>query len=356
MRILLFGLAAALLAAQTRNQLTVKEAAEGWILLYDGEGIFGWTPEGGAEWNTDPDGDLRARTGDSGDMVLNTVFGDYQLTCEIKAPVAKGSGLVLSGVSIPAPKPNDKYHPVSVTATGGKLVASVDGKKVLEQATSQPGTIVLHYRNGDAFAIRDLKLRPLGLQALFNGKDLTGWRAVPGVDAKVPPEWNVRNGMIHVVHGAGQLETERTFKDFVLQLEVRANSADPRQHPNSGVFMRGDSGAFWSGYKSQIRNEFSEGDRGKPVDFGTGGLYHYHPARKVQGNDNEFFMKTIVARGRHFAIWVNGVQVTDWDDPNPEGKTVSLTEARLAAGTISLQAHDPATDLDFKNVRIAELN
>jgi hypothetical protein len=339
-------LAAAVLAAQNRNTLSPREIAEGWILLYDGESAFGWTPEGGAQWSTDPDGDLRAKSGDSGDMVHNTIFGEYQLTCELKAAVAKGSGLVLNGVVIPPPRPDDKWHRVSVLAAAGKLVASMDGKKVLEQALTLPGTIVLHYRKGDSFSLRDLKLHPLGLNPLFNAYDLSGWRIIPAPNAKVPAEWSVRDGMIHVVHGAGQLETEAQFRDFVLQLDIRTNTPNRRLHPNSGVFLRGDPNGFWTGYESQIRNEFDDQDRSKPVDFGTGGIYRHQPARKVVSDDNEFFTKTIVVRGRHLAVWVNGYQVSDWDDPSETGKV---------SGTISLQAHDPTTDLDFRNLRIAEI-
>ncbi|MBI1895900.1 MAG: DUF1080 domain-containing protein, partial [Acidobacteria bacterium] len=41
--------ACACLSAQV-NSLTPKEISDGWILLFDGESLFGWTPEGKAEW------------------------------------------------------------------------------------------------------------------------------------------------------------------------------------------------------------------------------------------------------------------------------------------------------------------
>ena len=47
--------------------------------------------------------------------------------------------------------------------------------------------------------------------------------------------------------------------------------------------------------------------------------------------------------------------MTDWEDTNPEGKSVRNKEARLGSGTLSLQAHDPTTNLDFKNIRIVPL-
>jgi hypothetical protein len=125
-------------------------------------------------------------------------------------------------------------------------------------------------------------------------------------------------------------------------------------HPNSGVFIRGDHRGFWTGYEDQIRNEYKGGDRTQAVDFGTGGIYNRQPARKVVSNDNEYFADTFVARGRHLAVWINGYPVSDFEDERPEG-TNARQQARLQEGTVSLQAHDPTTNLDFKNLRVATL-
>ena len=70
--------------------------------------------------------------------------------------------------------------------------------------------------------------------------------------------------------------------------------------------------------------------------------------------DNEWFTLTIVAQGRHIATWVNGVQVVDWTDNRPL-KENPREGCRLEKGAISLQGHDPTTDLSFRNLRIAEL-
>jgi uncharacterized protein with LGFP repeats len=89
------------------------------------------------------------------------------------------------------------------------------------------------------------------------------------------------------------------------------------------------------------------------VDFGTGGIYGFQPARKVVASDHEWFTKTIVANGRHMAVWVNGYQVSDWTDPRPPSDN-PREGCRLKAGILSLQGHDPTTDLSFRNLRIAE--
>jgi hypothetical protein len=161
--------------------------------------------------------------------------------------------------------------------------------------------------------------------------------------------------MIHVEKGPGQLETEGTYGNFVLQIAIRTNPANAKQHPNSGVFFRGTPKTWWSGYESQIRNEYSDGDPTKPVDFGTGAIYRNQPTRKIVAKDGEYFTKTIVADGRQISVWVDGYPVTSWHDDKPEGTSVRNKEAVLKPGVISLQAHDPTTNLDFRGIRIVEL-
>jgi hypothetical protein len=62
----------------------------------------------------------------------------------------------------------------------------------------------------------------------------------------------------------------------------------------------------------------------------------------------------VVARGNHFATWVNGVQQVDWTDNRPPSDN-ARTGYRREAGHISIQGHDPTTDLSFRNLRIAAL-
>jgi hypothetical protein len=205
-----------------------------------------------------------------------------------------------------------------VLAEGGMFVVKLDGKTLLKgkDTTHAVGHIGLQYNKDKKIEFRNLKVKPLGLRPIFNGKDLSGWQKVNSPDlSRGTPEWTVRQQMIHVERGPGQLETTNTYQDFILQLDVRTHARDGNHHPNSGVFFRGDKNGYWTGYESQIRNEFKGQDRTQPVDFGTGGVYHYQPARRVIPNDGEFFTKTIVAQGRHISIYVNGIQVSDYTTP-----------------------------------------
>jgi hypothetical protein len=158
-------------------------------------------------------------------------------------------------------------------------------------------------------------------------------------------------GELNVKNGPGDIQTEGQWDDFILQLDVISNG----KHLNSGVFFRCLPGQNWSGYEAQIRNQWEGDDRAKPVDFGTGAIYRRQAARKVASSDNEWFTMTVIAHGNHLATWVNGYQVTDFTDERPMNEN-ARQGTKLGKGPISLQGHDPTTDLSFKNIRIGELS
>lgn len=375
-------------AALAQNTLTREEAAAGWLLLFDGKTTFGWTPEGGkANWQA-AGGVLKADSGDSGWLRSHTAFADFVLHAEwrgrddvnsgvfirsakqgppqttgyevqiwIKHPEGYNTGSLVHHVkaSKAAPK-GGQWHALDIQAEGDRFTVKVDGKKVLDarESKSRMGHIGLQFNKDNPIEFRNVKLRPLGMKPIFNGKNLDGWSVIDAPKPREKPVWEARGGMIHVERGPGQLETNDTWDNFILQLDIRTNPKDAAHHPNSGVFFRGDPKGYWTGYESQIRNEYKDGDRTQPVDWGTGALYSRVATREVVTNDGEFFTKTIYANGNHLAVWLNGYPVTDWDDPRPEGSN-ARTNARLAGGPISLQAHDPTTNLDFKNIRIVAL-
>ncbi|MGB2824269.1 MAG: DUF1080 domain-containing protein, partial [Phycisphaerae bacterium] len=229
------------------------------------------------------------------------------------------------------------------------LTVVLDGKKLVDTHSPKYNRGVIAFQRGEPqrkVEFRNVYLKPLATKPIFNGKDLSGWRVVPGHKSLYSV---TAGGELNVKNGNGDIQTEGQWADFCLQLDVISNG----KQLNSGVFFRGIPGQFWAGYESQIRNQWEGDDRTKPVDYGTGGLYNHQPARRVVSSDHEWFSKTIVAHGRHMAVWVNGYQVSDWTDPRPLTKS-AREGCRLQAGIISLQGHDPTTDLSFRNLRIVE--
>src|SRR5207244_165851 len=60
------------------NKLTPQEAAEGWLLLFDGESTYGWTTPSGSKW-TIANGMLAPQADKPGQLVTTTAFRDYEL-------------------------------------------------------------------------------------------------------------------------------------------------------------------------------------------------------------------------------------------------------------------------------------
>lgn len=363
------------------NQLTPRQVAEGWILLFDGSTTFGWSPRGEATWEV-RDAALTPTPGTGGGFLCTTTeFADFELHAEFWIDAVANSGVFLRAPTEgalttsacyelniydahdkwPTGSINDvararravstvgHWNSYDIRAQGGRFRVHLNGSKVLDARDDRHprGVIGLQTLTGQGTVrFRNLRLRPLGTKSLFNGRDLRGWRVVPGhasVYSVTPRRWlNVRNGN-------GDLQSEKTFGDFVLQLDILSNGL----HLNSGVFFRAIPGAFWQGYESQIRNQWEGHDRTRPVDFGTGGIYRRQPARRVVSSDGTWFTKTIVAAGRHFSVWVDGVQVSDWTDDRPPAEN-ARNGYRAAPGVISLQGHDPTTDLSFRNLRAVE--
>jgi hypothetical protein len=109
-----------------------------------------------------------------------------------------------------------------------------------------------------------------------------------------------------------------------------------------------------NGYECQIQNGCEDGDRSKPQDCGTGGIFRRQNARRIVADDFEWFHMTLHADDRHMAAWVNGYQVSNWSDNRAPDEN-PRRGLRLEPGTIIIQGHDPTTDLSFRNLRIAEI-
>lgn len=376
----------ALAADEKPNQLSEAELAEGWIQLFDGESLYGWKPASKANWEV-RDGAIHVSEGEPGLLHTTTQFGDYVLRVDFQAAERTNSGIFLrtsprpasptdgcyevniaeSGVSdyptgslvdrakSQVDKLDAQWHTLEVTAHGPKFTVKLDGRQVLEYTNeSNPlgrGFIGLQFNRG-AVAFRNIYLKPLGMKPLFNGKDLAGWTILDDPEGQRDKStFEVTEaGELHMISGPGQLETNEQFADFVLQTEVFVNGKEL----NSGIFFRSIPGEYQNGYEAQIHNGVTDGDRNKPNNSGTGGIFRRQDARRVMANDFEWFPLTIVAEGKHIATWVNGIQVADWTDtrdpdPNPR------RGLRLEAGTIILQGHDPTTDLKFRKIEAGEV-
>ncbi len=209
---------------------------------------------------------------------------------------------------------------------------------------------------------------PEGFTALFNGKDLVGWKGLPmkphpkdetkfvpmsmperlastgpqmaaaqkAGDASMNEHWKVVDGVI-VFDGKGQsLCTAKEYGDFELFVDWKIEAKG-----DSGIYVRGSPQIqIWD---PALRN------------IGSGGLFNNqkNPANPLKTADkpigewNSFKVRMV---GDKVSVWLNGELVTDnvtlenyWDRTKPI----------YSAGTIELQNH--GNTLYFKNIYVKEL-
>ena len=188
-----------------------------------------------------------------------------------------------------------------------------------------------------------------GMSSLFDGKTLDGWTIRGDAEA------DVKDGVIRLTKGSGSLESEGKYGDFILQLEYFTPERPEGKGVNSGVFFRCIPGQTMNGYECQILNKPSAEDYAKFIGTDTGGIFRRQVGRNVGPKDGEWNYLTIAARGTRMATWVNGIQVTDWNDERKPHEN-PRNGCRVEAGTIQFQGHDAETEILFQNIRIRELS
>lgn len=359
------------LAAQEKllpPSITKEQAAEGWIALFDGETTYGWKAEGPVAVK---DGFLVVGGAETATLTSTSQFLTYEIDIQTR-PISESYDYTMN------------YGGVNSHSKGSEKITSGSNKtKVTDGSKATP--IVIKTQPGTVLQIKSINLLPTVGKSLFNGKDLSGWKAVPDKKSKFSV---TSKGELNVLDGAGDLQTTEEFDDFCLQLDVISLG----DHLNSGVFFRCLPGEFWSGYEAQVRNEWQttvtmkdgksytgsatdKGDtvevkvgrdtrklsksdiekvvdhRNKPIDTGSGGIYHFCPARKVVSSDREYYTMTVIAHGNHIAVWVNGYQTAEHTDTRPFNKSARRGR-KDDKGPFSIQGHDPTTNLSFKNIRV----
>lgn len=358
------------LVAAEPPALTAQEIADGWLMLFDGETMFGWKADGAVEVK---EGVLILGDGKKkGEVRSKTIFPkNFELVVETAADSGgmgsllihytdpgNGMGRLAQGLGLFANRVIT-YHHHSDGKTISESHKGVDPSTGESQGTGKgttedkyPGPVSLELTGTEKVKVRSVKFRPTGLKPLFNGKNLTGWKVFDG-DAgkrKLASKFEVTPaGEIHVVNGPGDLQTTTQYDDFCLQFECKTNG----KQLNSGIFFRCLPDQYQNGYEAQIQNGYL-GTRTNPIDFGTGAIYRRVKARKVVSDDNEWFAMTVLARGPHISTWVNGYQTVDWTDDRPPNDN-PRNGLKTGKGHLSIQGHDPTTDILFRNLRIAEL-
>ncbi len=178
-------------------------------------------------------------------------------------------------------------------------------------------------------------------QALFNGKDLTGWEPIGNVSNN---KWIAKDGELVNNNpevegargpGAANLKTTAKFQDFKLHIEV--NCPD---HGNSGIYLRGR-------YEVQVGTE-----GGKLPDHEMGSIYSYYPppagAELGLGKWTTFDITFV---GRHVTVVRDGkVYHDNVEIPGPTGGALDSNESE--PGPFFLQG-DHHGIIRYRNITVA---
>jgi hypothetical protein len=174
--------------------------------------------------------------------------------------------------------------------------------------------------------------------ALFNGKDLTGWRLTnPHADNG----WSVKEGLLvnevsqekgKPHKNFGNLRTDREFEDFNLTLEVRLAKGG-----NSGVYLRGI-------YEVQVADTY-----GKPLDpHNMGAIYsRIKPTANAEKPAGEWQTTDITFVDRHVTVVLNGTKIID-NQPVPGCTGGALWSDVTRPGPIYLQGDH--TGIEYRNI------
>ena len=167
--------------------------------------------------------------------------------------------------------------------------------------------------------------------ALFNGRDLSGWRSDPASEEN---HWQAANGVLRNTEAGANLVTTPQFTDFRLRLEFRYPTGG-----NSGIYLRG-------------RHEVQIEDNGEaePTPLTIGAVYGFLEPSELPGTRaSEWNTCEILLVGRRVTVVLNGrTLIADRPIPGITGGALDSDEG--APGPIMLQGdHGP---IEYRDIVI----
>ena len=208
-----------------------------------------------------------------------------------------------------------------------------------------------------------------GFVALFDGRTLDGWRAVPKGSES---DWAVRDGVI-VGHGSANRLCYLVWRDeHLTDFELRLSYRLPGEG-NTGIEIRSQPDPTgkrpFEGYHADLghvgigphilgawdfhfaRRKEYPCRRGTRLIIDPDGKAH---ASTIPGaltladiHPHQWNDVRIIARGRHFQFFINGKLASEFTDNAKRG--------RLDHGAIGLQIHDKGMRVEFKDIRMKRL-
>jgi hypothetical protein len=204
----------------------------------------------------------------------------------------------------------------------GVLVHDVDLSKVPALANRPKRGYIGLQNHGDYVEFRNPRIKEIGFEWLFNGKDLSAWKTEGAGEWVIQPD-----GVLHYTGKGTHLWTRKSFRNFVLRVEWRIEKGG-----DSGIYLRGDAAG-----RAQVN--IWENPMGSGQIWG----YNISPKKRMDAPTGEWNYMEILMVGNKVSVWLNGEWVIE------DAELPGVAEE----GPIALQHH--GTPLWFRNIRIKVL-
>jgi len=186
-----------------------------------------------------------------------------------------------------------------------------------------------------------------GFLALFNGKDLTGWKI-----SENPDSFRVENGELIAVGERAHLfyvgeVNDADFQDFEVKLRVLT-----RPNANAGFYFHTkwqDTGWPSQGYEAQINATHKDPKKTGSV-YAVANVMDHAPHA-----DDEWFDYHIIVRGKTITLKVNGEVTATFTEREGKLPNARMPGRVLSHGTFAIQCHDPGSEVRFRSIRVKPL-
>ncbi|MBK1876712.1 3-keto-disaccharide hydrolase [Pelagicoccus mobilis] len=384
---------------------------KGFVSLYNGKNLDGWTPLGGhCTFEANGDSIVGTTVKGSPSTYLSTTrddFTNFIFTAELKWEVDGNSGIMFRAQSKPGDKGEVVFGPQAEMEgfsqdrgwSGGIYGQSAGGwlyplwlddhkevRKALKKGewnrltikavgknikTWVNGIPAAHYRTDKYFKgffslqvhsgkqgtihFRNIKVKEIekGFTNLFESGDFSAWTQTGG--GEVSDAWTVKNGIVHRAGiRPGSINTKKDdYKNFDLRFQWKISEAG-----NSGIKYRAHGGL---GLEYQVLDDKLHKDNKKP-SHRAASLYDLLPAPddKPYKPAGQWNSGRVVAKDNHIEHWLNGKKVLeieygseDWKKRFAASKYAKHEGFGSWTGSIHLQDH--GDQVWYRNVRIKEL-
>jgi len=188
--------------------------------------------------------------------------------------------------------------------------------------------------------------------SLSDGKSFAGW-----TPNERPESWAVEKGVFVTKGDRSHLfytgpVANHEFKNFELALEVMTMPGS-----NGGIFvhtrMRGPGSFPTAGYELQVINSNPPVKGNAYVEHKmTGSIYAVRNTWKSPVKDHEWFRYRIKVSGKTIQTFINDVLTCEYTEPDTPWRAADKKERLLGSGTFALQAHDPGSQVRYRNIKV----